>query len=82
MASSSNFDSYFIRSSDITLEEGKAYTRDTSDLKVHISKIYYRHPEYYKVRLSLINKRNGIVYELNKKYKLYYKKVMDWNEYV
>lgn len=64
------------------LEEGKIYSKDNSDLKVYIDKIYYLHPEYYKVRLSIINKHNGIVYESNKKYKLYYKKVMDWNEYI
>lgn len=54
------------------------YSSDNSDLKVYILKIYYEGENYYKVRYNLVNKKNGIVYELNKKATLYKSKIDHW----
>jgi hypothetical protein len=64
----------------MTIQENKQYVTDNSDLKVSINKIYFQNDEYVKCRLTLSNKRNGIVYELFKQYKLDKCRISHWVE--
>lgn len=62
----------------INLVSRTEYVTDNSDLKVIIHKVLYSNNEYSKVKLTLVNKRNGIIYEMNKKYKLVHKNIEHW----
>ena len=62
----------------INLVSKAEYVTDNSDLKVIIHKVLYSNDEYSKVKLTLVNKRNGIFYEVNKKYKLIHKNISHW----
>ena len=60
------------------LRRGFTYTADNTDLKVKIINIRYQNDKYARVKLTLVNKRNGIVYEVNKNYKIYKKNITHW----
>lgn len=62
-----------------TLRIGE-YTADNTDLIAHIVKVQYQSEEYAKVKLHLINKKNGIVYEMYKNYKIYKKNITHWRK--
>ena len=60
------------------LLSGKEYTIDISDLKVIVHKVYYQNDIYVKAKCSLVNKKNGIVYDLQKTFKLLKKRIKHW----
>lgn len=56
-----------------------AYTNDSTDLALIVLSVKYHSPSgYKKVKGLLFNKKNGIVYENRKNYKLT-KQFLKWN---
>jgi hypothetical protein len=53
-----------------------------SDLRVEIIKVTFDSPDkpYVKVKLNLVNKRNGIIYERRRNYKLIKSKINHWSK--
>jgi hypothetical protein len=62
----------------MNIVDKRFYTSTNSDLVVYINNIYKKTPNYTYVRLTLINKKNGIIYEIRKKYKLLHKNIKHW----
>jgi hypothetical protein len=58
------------------------YESHLSDLRVEILKVSYDNinKPYVKVKLNLTNKRNGIIYETRRNYKLDKKRISHWKK--
>lgn len=63
------------------LRSGVRYSADNTDLIADIIKVQYQTEEYAKVKMNLINKKNGIVYEVRRNYKIYKKNITHWKRY-
>ena len=57
------------------------YVTDNTDLLIEVINIPYQNTEYIKMKVNLSNKRNGIVYETRKNYKVYRKNIPHWKRY-
>lgn len=62
------------------IKTGKSYSAKNTDLQVYINKVTYKSENYTKVKLTLVNKKNGIIYETGKKYKLIHDQIKHWEE--
>jgi hypothetical protein len=58
------------------------YESELSMLRVEVVKVSYDHPTkpYVKAKLTISNKKNGIVYETKRNYKLIKDKISHWKK--